>query len=91
VTRSARLPVTRLFVGTGHHASNAGQQAERGAARGSAALALVVAVFAMVAATIALARGQAPEASSLLTQQPPSPSWDESPMAAAGLASSNRA
>ncbi len=54
--------------------------------RGSAAAALVVAVVAMVAATIALARGQAPEASSL-----PSASSDDCSTPTAGLGTSSSA
>jgi drug/metabolite transporter (DMT)-like permease len=55
------------------------------AVRGSASLVLAVAVLAMVAATIALARDQAPEPDSWPTQPDPlKPGVDGYPMAAAG-------
>lgn len=54
------------------------------AVRGSASVVLAVEVLAMVAATIALARDQAPEPDSWPTQpDPPEPGLDGHPMAAA--------
>jgi drug/metabolite transporter (DMT)-like permease len=59
------------------------------AVRDSASLVLAVAVLAMVAATIALARGQAPEADSLPTRpDAPDPGMDEFPVAAASKVTS---